>query len=83
MALLIMSIVLGAMGSIYLVSMKYVDTYTSKRQTKLMIDTTLDAMLNRLTYATQIYISDTPSVPADWEGKGCYYYKFDKIWKIH
>lgn len=77
MALLIMSIVLGAMGSIYLVSMKYIDTYTSKRQTKLMIDTTLDAMLNRLTYATQIYISDTPFVPADWEGKACYYYKFD------
>ena len=76
-ALLIMSIVLGAMGTVYLVSIKYVDTYTSKRQTKLMIDTTLDTLINGLTYATQIYISNTPAVPAEWEGKTCYYYKVD------
>lgn len=76
-AILIAAIVIGAMGTVYLTSVCYVRHYGSARQVKMMVDGTLNVLVENITCATEICISDSADPPAGWEVLDTRYFKFE------
>ena len=77
--LVMMTIVLASLGGIYLYAMQYVDQYASKREIKLIVDSTLDIFVEGITYATDIYVSDSNTLPDGWEEAETKSYHFEGL----
>lgn len=72
-SMVILMIILSTLSGIYLVSMNYMQEYSSKRTGKMITDNLMDLFLDNITYSTEICIVESSSddgkttIPDGWE----------------